>query len=109
MNNPVAGLKMERTREVMTPEQAADYLQVSRETIYRYIREGKLIASKLGRAYRVPKRSLDLLLWKTRTREDVSLPEYMGDESANGINGEADTYANETPTDARASDEEKEM
>lgn len=70
----------EQTREIFTPEQAAAYLQVNRETIYRYIRDGKLVASKLGRAYRVPKRSLDLLLWATRTREDVSLREYTGAE-----------------------------
>ena len=70
----------EQTRDIFTPEQAAEYLQVNRETIYRYIRDGKLVASKLGRAYRVPKRSLDLLLWATRTREDVTLREYTGDD-----------------------------
>ena len=68
------------TREVLTPEQAADYLQVNRETVYRYIRQGKLVASKLGRTYRVPKRSLDLLLWSTRTRGDITLREYTGAE-----------------------------
>lgn len=66
----------------MTPEQAADYLQVNRETVYRYIREGKLVASRLGRAYRLPKRSLDLLLWVTRTRKDITLREYTGAEIA---------------------------
>jgi len=71
---------MEPTREVLTPAQAAEYLQVNRETIYRYIRQGKLAASKLGRTYRVPKRSLELLLWATRTRDDISLREYTGDE-----------------------------
>jgi len=71
-------MKLERTREIMTPDQAADYLQVNRETIYRYIREGKLTASKLGRAYRIPRTSLDLLLWATRTRSDVTLREYTG-------------------------------
>ena len=73
---------IEQFREVLTPEQAADYLQVNRETIYRYIREGKLVASKLGRTYRVPKRSLELLLWATRTREDITLREYTGAEIA---------------------------
>ena len=73
---------MEQIREVMTPEQAADYLQVNRETVYRYIREGKLVASRLGRAYRLPKRSLDLLLWVTRTRKDLTLREYPGAEIA---------------------------
>ncbi len=69
---------MERTREVMTPDQAADYLQVNRETIYRYIREGRLVASKLGRTYRIPRNSLELLLWSTRTRDDISLRDYTG-------------------------------
>jgi excisionase family DNA binding protein len=67
-----------QSSEIFTPEQAADYLQVDRETIYRYIRDGKLVASKLGRAYRIPKRSIDLLLWSTRTRQDISLREYTG-------------------------------
>lgn len=73
---------MEPTREVLTPEQAAEYLQVNRETIYRYIRQGKLVASKLGRTYRVPKRSLELLLWATRTRDDLTLRDYSGDAIA---------------------------
>jgi excisionase family DNA binding protein len=70
----------ERIPEVMTPGQAADYLQVNRETVYRYIRGGQLVASKLGRAYRIPRRSLDLLLWSTRTRPDVTLREYTNQE-----------------------------
>jgi excisionase family DNA binding protein len=55
---------------------------VDKETIYRYIRQGKLVASKLGRTYRIPKGSIDLLLWATRTREDISLREYTGGEIA---------------------------
>lgn len=73
---------MEQVRDILTPEQAADYLQVDRETIYRYIRQGKLVASKLGRSYRIPKRSIDLFLWSTRTREDITLREYTGSEIA---------------------------
>jgi len=65
--------------EIMTPEQAAEYLQVSRETVYRYIRQGKLIASRLGRSYRVPKRNLDLLLWESRTRQ-MPLRQYTSKE-----------------------------
>lgn len=71
---------MGKEREVLTAEQAADYLQVDRETIYRYIRQGKLVASRLGRTYRIPKRSIELLLWATRTREDITLREYTGEE-----------------------------
>src|SRR3954471_15696938 len=65
--------------EIMTPEQAAGYLQVSRETVYRYIRQGKLAASRLGRSYRVPKRNLDLLLWESRTQE-LPLRQYTAEE-----------------------------
>ena len=71
---------MERQREIFTPKQAAEYLQVDKETIYRYIRQGKLVASKLGRKYRIPKGSIDLLLWATRTRDDITLREYTGSE-----------------------------
>lgn len=30
----------ERPRGILTPEQTAEYLQVNRDTIYRYIRSG---------------------------------------------------------------------
>ena len=73
---------LETKRDILTPDQAADYLQIDRETVYRYIRQGKLVASKLGRAYRIPRRSLELLLWTTRTRQDITLREYTGQEVA---------------------------
>jgi excisionase family DNA binding protein len=89
----------ERIRDIFTPDQAADYLQVNRETVYRYIREGKLVASRLGRAYRIPRRSLDLLLWATRTRKDLSLREYTGEQIAEFIR--ADTLDDEAQDIAR--------
>src|ERR687886_919538 len=65
--------------EIMTPEQAAEYLQVSRETVYRYIRQGRLVASRLGRSYRVSKRNVDLLLWESRTSQ-LPLRQYTPEE-----------------------------
>ncbi len=62
--------------DILTPGQAADYLQVNRETIYRYIRDGKLTASRLGRSYRIPKRSLDVLLLANRTQPDIPTRTY---------------------------------
>jgi excisionase family DNA binding protein len=90
---------MEQIRDIFTPEQAADYLQVDKETIYRYIRQGKLVASKLGRTYRIPRGSIDLLLWATRTREDITLREYTGREisefiKADQLDEEAKKIAN---------------
>jgi len=85
MRKSTQGDCMEQTREIFTPQQAADYLQVDKETIYRYIRQGKLVASRLGRTYRIPRRSIDLLLWATRTREDINFREYTGREIAEFI------------------------
>ena len=70
------------SQDVFTTEQAAQYLQVSRETIYRYIHEGKILASRVGRGYRIPRRSLDLLLWTTQSRQIVSLRNYAEHEIA---------------------------
>lgn len=71
-------VRSEATREILTPEQVAAYLQINKETVYRYIREGKLVASKLGRAYRIPRSSVELLLYATRTRSDIPLRRYSG-------------------------------
>ena len=60
---------MEAVKEIMTPEQVADYLQLNKDTVYRYIREGKLTASRLGRNYRVLKENVDLFLLATSTSQ----------------------------------------
>lgn len=83
-----------RSPEIMTPDQAADYLQVDRETVYRYIRSGKLDASRLGRSYRIPRRNVELLLLSTRTRPYITLREYTDEqiaqfEEADALDGEA--------------------
>jgi excisionase family DNA binding protein len=56
---------MSRTKDVLTPEGLAEYLQLTPDTVYRYIREGKLAASKLGRQYRILKEDVELLLLVT--------------------------------------------
>ena len=66
--------------DILTPEQAADYLQVNRETIYRYIRDGRLNASRIGRSYRIRKQSLELLLASTATRPDSQVRIYSDEE-----------------------------
>jgi len=54
-------------KEIMTPEQVAEYLQLDPTTVYRYIRQGKLVASKLGRNYRIPKANVDEFLQANST------------------------------------------
>lgn len=46
-------------QEILTVEQAADYLQVHRLTVYRYIRQGLLPAAKLGKMYRLFRRDVE--------------------------------------------------
>ncbi len=46
-------------QEILTVEQAADYLQVHKLTVYRYIRQGLLPAAKLGKMYRLFRRDVE--------------------------------------------------
>jgi excisionase family DNA binding protein len=55
-----------RDREVLTVEQAAEYLQIHKVTIYKYIRAGALPAAKLGKVYRIYRRDLEALIASAR-------------------------------------------
>lgn len=71
---------MEPVRDIMTPEQVAEYLQLDRETIYRYIRSGKLAASRFGRAYRIAKFDVDILMQRTKVPSDFVPRDYTREE-----------------------------
>ncbi len=58
-------------RDVMTPEQVADYLQLATETVYRLIRQRKLAATRVGRAYRIPRQDVESFIAANSTREEV--------------------------------------
>src|SRR5712692_5955466 len=58
-------------REIMTPEQVAEYLQLNTDTVYRLIRQNKLAASQIGRAYRIPKKDVENFLFAHSTRPQV--------------------------------------
>ncbi len=45
--------------QVLTVDQVAAYLQLNRLTVYRYIREGKIPAARIGKLYRVLKADVD--------------------------------------------------
>lgn len=57
--------------DIMTPEQVADYLQLDKETVYRLIRDRKLAATRIGRAYRIPRADLDAFMLAHSTRPEV--------------------------------------
>lgn len=47
---------------ILTPEQVAHKLQIHPLTVLKYIRQGKLHASKLGRVYRIRESAIDNML-----------------------------------------------
>ena len=53
------------TQKVLTIQEVAEYLQLTSETVYRYVRQGNLVATKLGRRYRIPRENVELLLLAT--------------------------------------------
>jgi excisionase family DNA binding protein len=61
--------------EMMTPEQVAEYLQLNTDTVYRLIRQNQLVASQIGRTYRIPKADLEKFLLvhsnRHRVREEM--------------------------------------
>lgn len=44
---------------MMTVAQVADYLQLNRLTVYRYIRDGRLPAARIGKVYRILREDVD--------------------------------------------------
>jgi excisionase family DNA binding protein len=55
----------------MTPEQVADYLQLTKDTVYRLIRGHKLAAARIGRAYRIPREDVEAFLLAHSTRPEL--------------------------------------
>lgn len=47
--------------KVYTPEQVADILQLSKNTVYDLIQRGEIIAKKIGKVYRVPASSISFV------------------------------------------------
>jgi len=54
--------------DLMTVEQVAAYLQLNKLTVYRYIREGRIPAARLGKAYRIRKADVDAFLERHTVR-----------------------------------------
>ena len=63
-------------REVMDIRQAADYLGISGDTLYRYASEGFIPAFKLGNRWRFKRSLLDAwMIEKSSTRSEPGQPE----------------------------------
>lgn len=60
--------------DIMTVEQVADYLQLNKLTVYKYVRDGRLPASKLGKSYRIRKADVDWFLDNAKQTAPRSAP-----------------------------------
>ena len=77
------------TTKAYTPEQVAEMLQLSKNTVYELIGRGEIVAKKIGKLYRIPAPSIsffftgldyDLYLADQEDRKKLSIIE---DEFAN--------------------------
>ncbi len=69
-------------QDVMTAQQAADFLQTSRDTLLRQAREGLIPAAKLGREWRFRREDLDAWLKAGGTRYEEQVNRGMDLERA---------------------------
>lgn len=60
--------------DVLTVEQVADYLQLNKLTVYKYVREGRLPASKIGKSYRIRRADVDAFLDAQRVSGTAAAP-----------------------------------
>lgn len=67
--------------KMYTPEQVAEMLQLSKNTIYQLINRGEIVAKKIGKVYRIPAQSLsfvftglDLDLYQAQQKDLGNVP-----------------------------------
>jgi excisionase family DNA binding protein len=66
---------------LLTTDEAAAFLGVSRATIYRYIRDGKLVPSRRGRALLISRSQLEWLQ-SPASKAGIVLRDYTDEEIA---------------------------
>lgn len=72
--------------KVYTPEQVAEILQLSKNTVYGLINRGEIIAKKIGNVYRIPARSISFVFtgldWDLYEAQKVDEQRLPGIETA---------------------------
>jgi excisionase family DNA binding protein len=69
LNTKEVRLVSEKTGDILTIDELAIYLKISKSTLYKLVREGKLPSQKIGRHWRFRKGAIDRWLEETRTNE----------------------------------------
>ncbi len=76
------------SKQLLTPEQVSEILQLHILTVYDYIRGGKLNAVRLGRNYRVLPADLTLFLEENRVQVLIKCPSWVRHDSEEGRHGQ---------------------
>ncbi len=66
----------EKIGDVLTIEELSVYLKISKSTLYKLVREGKVPSQKVGRHWRFRKKAIDRWLDETRPEE----PDIKGEQ-----------------------------
>ncbi len=75
---------MFNTNTAYTPEQVAQMLQLSKNTVYDLISKGEIVAKKFGKVYRIPATSLSFLF--TGMDEDIYKSQIEDERNVKEIN-----------------------
>ena len=54
--------------ELMTVDELAEYLGVTRDTVYRKVKTGEIPSIRIGRLLRFPKKTIEDWLWQKTTQ-----------------------------------------
>lgn len=57
-----------KSNEIMTLDELAEYLKISKSTLYKLAQQGKLPGQKVGKRWRFHKQAIDRLLQNPPTR-----------------------------------------
>jgi excisionase family DNA binding protein len=60
--------------EILTVQEVANYLRISRSTIWRWCSEGKLPAFKVGRSWRIRRTIVENLVDEQSTEQELTRP-----------------------------------
>lgn len=69
--------------KVYTPDQVAEILQLSSNTVYDLISRGEILAKKIGKVYRIPANSISFAL--TGLDYDLYLAEQEDKKNLSGV------------------------
>ena len=50
--------------EILTIDEVMDYLNTGRNSVYKLLISGKLKGFRIGRVWKIPKKSLDKYVWR---------------------------------------------